>query len=380
MSTKYQIFISSTYEDLKEEREQVLKAVLRLGHIPIGMELFNAADETQWEMIKRRIEESDYYLVIIAHRYGSIDSETKSSYTEKEYDYATSLQVPTMAFVLDRSASWPSNRGESDPKMQKALKKFIAKVQKKMRDSWSNKDELASKVAYALTEMTTAHPQVGWVRANQVVSADTVNEMTALTKENRDLREELARLQKLPKNQIPMPDLELQVEIVQAQDIWYETIEQNYNPLGLTGLASLNREHTKEVTFEGLWLKVAVSNGGNLATDLSIKLSSTSSIISEQNIDLFNQKDLNAILGIRQTPKNGWQDAECDQADGSWEFTGFLSSLKPGQGYSFKLLPVSDELFMPKWVDATIQVDVFPSTGDYIGREFKVSDLISMTN
>ncbi|MEO6908255.1 MAG: DUF4062 domain-containing protein [Abditibacteriaceae bacterium] len=84
MNPKYQIFISSTYEDLKDEREQVLKAILRLGHIPIGMEMFNAANETQWEMIKRRIEESDYYIVIIAHRYGSIEKESGLSYTEKE--------------------------------------------------------------------------------------------------------------------------------------------------------------------------------------------------------------------------------------------------------------------------------------------------------
>jgi hypothetical protein len=59
--TKYQIFISSTYEDLKEERDRVIRAVLEMGHIPVGMEMFNAADESQWNIIKRRIDECDYY-------------------------------------------------------------------------------------------------------------------------------------------------------------------------------------------------------------------------------------------------------------------------------------------------------------------------------
>jgi hypothetical protein len=39
---KYQIFMSSTYEDLKKERDQVSKSILEMGHIPIGMEMFNA--------------------------------------------------------------------------------------------------------------------------------------------------------------------------------------------------------------------------------------------------------------------------------------------------------------------------------------------------
>jgi hypothetical protein len=48
MNVKYQIFVSSTYEDLKDERNEIIKACLNMGHIPVGMEMFNAADEEQW--------------------------------------------------------------------------------------------------------------------------------------------------------------------------------------------------------------------------------------------------------------------------------------------------------------------------------------------
>jgi hypothetical protein len=85
MEKKYQIFLSSTYEDLQHEREAVAKTILELGDIPVGMEMFSAADEEQWKLIKRQIEQSDYYIVIVAHRYGSMAGDV--SFTEREYDY-----------------------------------------------------------------------------------------------------------------------------------------------------------------------------------------------------------------------------------------------------------------------------------------------------
>ena len=51
MEKKYQIFISSTYEDLKTARKKVQDAILSMYHFPVGMELFGAADEDQWEII-----------------------------------------------------------------------------------------------------------------------------------------------------------------------------------------------------------------------------------------------------------------------------------------------------------------------------------------
>ena len=52
MEKKYQIFISSTYKDLIEARSKVRDAILSMMHFPVGMEMFNAADEEQWEIIQ----------------------------------------------------------------------------------------------------------------------------------------------------------------------------------------------------------------------------------------------------------------------------------------------------------------------------------------
>src|ERR1700680_2418634 len=95
---RYQIFVSSTYEDLREERQQATQAILEAGCFPSGMELFPASDDTQWELIKRVIEESDYYIVIVSARYGSLGPEGLS-YTEMEYDYAVMKGIPVLGFI-----------------------------------------------------------------------------------------------------------------------------------------------------------------------------------------------------------------------------------------------------------------------------------------
>jgi hypothetical protein len=87
MVKKYQVFISSTFRDLIDERQDTIRSVLDLGHIPSGMEIFPAADVQQFEYIKKIIDECDYYILIIGARYGSVDTDGVS-FTEKEYAYA----------------------------------------------------------------------------------------------------------------------------------------------------------------------------------------------------------------------------------------------------------------------------------------------------
>ena len=97
---KLQVFVSSTYTDLKEQRQAAVEAILTAGHIPAGMELFAAGDKSQMEVIKRWIDDSDVFLLILGGRYGSIDDETGKSYIQLEYEYAQEKSKPFFAVVI----------------------------------------------------------------------------------------------------------------------------------------------------------------------------------------------------------------------------------------------------------------------------------------
>jgi hypothetical protein len=82
------VFVSSTYTDLQEERQAAVEAILGASHIPAGMELFAAGDQSQMQVIQRWIDESDVFLLILGGRYGSIEPQSQKSYIHLEYDYA----------------------------------------------------------------------------------------------------------------------------------------------------------------------------------------------------------------------------------------------------------------------------------------------------
>lgn len=112
---RYQVFISSTFNDLKQERAEITQALLELDCIPCGMEAFPAANETQWNWIKKVIEECDYYVLTIGGMYGSVNEESGLSYTEMEYDYAIEKGVPTIAFLVEDEGKLLGDKLESDP-------------------------------------------------------------------------------------------------------------------------------------------------------------------------------------------------------------------------------------------------------------------------
>lgn len=114
MDKRYQILVSSTFVDLKEERANVISTILSMDHIPAGMELFPASPETPWEIIQRTINFSDYYLVVVGGKYGSTDAEG-ISYTEKEYDYAHQQHKPIIAFLHEDPQELRAKLVEVDP-------------------------------------------------------------------------------------------------------------------------------------------------------------------------------------------------------------------------------------------------------------------------
>lgn len=196
MEKRYQVFLSSTYEDLQEERLEVLKALLELDCIPCGMEYFPAASEDQWTYIKEIIKGCDYYVVIIGGRYGSTDN-TGLSYTEREYDFAVNNDIPAIGFVHRDPSSLPSRRTEQSEAGRAKLKAFISKVKNRLCKEWLGPQELGAVVSRSLTQLIKRHPRTGWVRAD-ALSGDAAAEILQLQKELNMVRTELHRVRLSP--------------------------------------------------------------------------------------------------------------------------------------------------------------------------------------
>lgn len=186
---RYQIFISSTFRDLVAERQAVIKAVLELDHMPAGMELFPATDDAAWRLIQDVIDASDYYLLIVGGRYGSLD-EAGIGFTEKEYDYAVEKKKPVIALLHQNPGSLPRDKTETQEAAWAKLEAFRKKVSGRHTCLfWNAADDLKAHAIVSLTSAVKRNPGIGWIRADQVPTGATLSDVLAL-------REKVAELQR----------------------------------------------------------------------------------------------------------------------------------------------------------------------------------------
>lgn len=167
MIKKFQVFVSSTYTDLKQERKDIFNTLLRSNCIPSGMEFFPSVDLEQFELIKKYLELCDYYLLVIKRRYGSICNRTKKSYTEMEYEYAIEKGIPVIAFIY---AGQPHNL---------KLKQFIKSVKTNRNVSfWKDKKDLIEKISTSINNFLTENSRLGWIRETSSAIQTNVRDET----------------------------------------------------------------------------------------------------------------------------------------------------------------------------------------------------------
>lgn len=193
MNPRYQIFISSTFRDLKKERQAVLDAILDLEHFPAGMEVFPAADAAPWDLIETMIAESDYYVLIIGGVYGSTD-ESGISYTEREYNFAVSRGIPILAFLHGDPSMIPMGMSEIDHDARQRLSAFRERVELHHCKYWSSPEDLKSKVVVGIVHEIKVNPRTGWIRGDRGDSAETLKKLTSALEENAQLKEDLRLL------------------------------------------------------------------------------------------------------------------------------------------------------------------------------------------
>lgn len=169
---RYLFFVSSTYEDLKEERNQVIQAIMDEGHFPMGMENFPASGKSPLKSIQEHFEGCDYFILIIGGRYGSINRDSKISYTEEEYNYAVEHGIPVLAFLHGNPESIPTEKTDRTAIARKKLKEFRERVENSgiTIKEWLIPGDLKSLVKSSIHSETKSQERPGWIRANPNIS------------------------------------------------------------------------------------------------------------------------------------------------------------------------------------------------------------------
>ncbi len=200
MRKRYQVFISSTFEDLREERQAAVEAILKAGHIPAGMELFTAGDQSQMDVIRRWIDESDIFMLILGGRYGSIEPKSRKSYTELEYDHALSISKTLFAVVLtdvgreEKVRKFGTSVIESNN--ESLYRDFRCRVTSNLCAFYAQTIEVKLAILETLPQIANTRQLSGWVSSSDIQSpVDIANELVRVSNENSKLRIELERLE-----------------------------------------------------------------------------------------------------------------------------------------------------------------------------------------
>jgi hypothetical protein len=177
---RYQVFVSSTFDDLKEERQKIWEALVSLELIVSGMEAFPATDEAQFEYVRKQIEQSDYYVLIIAGRYGTI-AQDGISFTEREFDFAQESKVPTLVFPVRNLAAVPFGKTDQDSEKQQKLEAFRTKATtNRLCSFWDTADALALQIMKSLQTATKTSPRPGWQRGDTASQTQLLSELREL--------------------------------------------------------------------------------------------------------------------------------------------------------------------------------------------------------
>lgn len=201
MDKKLQVFVSSTYRDLIDERQAAVQAILDAGHIPAGMELFKAGNDSQLQTIYKWIDESDVYMLILGGRYGSVEPTSGKSYTQLEYEYAVSRNIPVFAVVLSDSflAEKKKSLGEENVTETEAVERygeFRSLIMSRIIREVDDCKDIQLTIHSTLHEFIHDYDLTGWTRNGSESDANALlKENRELLKENNALTKQVSQLQ-----------------------------------------------------------------------------------------------------------------------------------------------------------------------------------------
>lgn len=142
------VFVSSTSHDLREERNTVRDSLSRMGLGFIGMEIFGSSPMSPLEECIQKVTEADIFILIIAHRYGTI-TKNGMSYSESEYEAALNKRIPCFIYFKDEQTPVLPSYIEQDPFARDKLQAFKDRLKEQHVISWFSSPEDLARIAVA---------------------------------------------------------------------------------------------------------------------------------------------------------------------------------------------------------------------------------------
>ena len=146
----YRVFISSTYDDMKDYRNAAAEAMTNIQAIPMGMERFTATTQPVIDRCYEEIRQCQFCVSIIGFRYGSIYKDTNLSYSELEFNEAERLGIPILVFI--RKGSIDSDRidVEDFTRLDRFKKRLQSSASNRLTASFTTPEDLRDKLSRAL--------------------------------------------------------------------------------------------------------------------------------------------------------------------------------------------------------------------------------------
>jgi hypothetical protein len=183
---KYHIFIGSTLDDLKNERKELSRIVMELGHIPVMADYLDDTARNSQNLLQKIIEECDYFIALVANKYSAADG--KILPVVAQCSIAAQRGIPVLALVIDEKARSTKAKKEQDPALIRKLDSFKSKLQEGPCETWLNTPDLHQKAQSLLVQELNINARPGWVRAEKLIDPTVANEISRLSSENDALR------------------------------------------------------------------------------------------------------------------------------------------------------------------------------------------------
>jgi hypothetical protein len=186
---KYHIFIGSTLDDLKNERREIPKIIMELGHIPVSAEDLDSSAKNYDKLLEKIIDECEYFIAVTAYRYAPAGG--KISPLETEFNIAHRKNIPVISLIIDEKARWKASKKEKDTALVKKLDELKNRLRLGPYETWLNCTDLCQKLQSQIILQMNLNPRSGWVRADQAVSSMVANELARLSAENELLKRQI---------------------------------------------------------------------------------------------------------------------------------------------------------------------------------------------